>query len=204
MKKNIIIKISCLTAFATLMCACSLKYNTYKSEESSEPELIFTDVDFDRYEDGKKNLELGAKKLEQYKDGNNIYAKDMSFRMLDKDGAVTTQGKCGLLGADTDKKKYMLSDNIEVEHTEDDLIMSAKNLKWDGVSEQLTSGRNDMVTIKKGNTNISGSGFSASGVSKKFSFTGVITGETNTKDSDNDSEEKDEAASSTDKADVAE
>ena len=33
------------------------------------------------------------------------------------------------------------------------------------------------MTIKKGNTTIQGSGFAASGVSKKFRFNGVVTGQ---------------------------
>lgn len=173
---NIFFTLFCFLAFG----ACSLRYDSFSHDESGEPELIFTDAAFSRYEDNKKTLTLEAGRLEQYKGGSNVYAKDLSFTLI-KDGEEKTKGKCGLLAADTDAKKYMLSNSIEVEQIDDDLVMNAKSLKWDGNSEQLVAARNDVVTIKKGNTLIQGSGFSASGISKKFSFTGVITGETRTK-----------------------
>lgn len=165
-----------------LWLGCSLHYTSYTNDDSGEPELVFSGVNFNRYEDNKKTLELNAEKMEQYKD-NAVYAKDLGFSIIE-DGEVKTRGKCALLNADTDKKVYILNDSIEVENIKDELVVDAKNLKWDGQTEQLTSGRNDVVSINKGNTHITGSGFSASGVSKTFSFTGVITGETNTKDDD--------------------
>lgn len=168
-----------------LLTSCSLRYGMTIYDDSNVPELTFTEVNFSRYENNDKTLEMNAGRLEQYKDGNSIYAKDLSFNII-KDKEVKTRGKCGLLSANTDDKKYVLYNDIQVENIKDELVMNAKNLKWDGKTEQLTSGRNDIVSITKGKTLIQGSGFSASGVSKKFSFTGVITGSTETdKDKEN-------------------
>ena len=64
-------------------------------------------------------------------------------------------------------------ENREVEN----IKISADSLRWNGKSEQLTSGRNDMVKIEQNDTVMYGSGFSASGVSKKYAFTGVVSGE---------------------------
>ena len=60
------------------------------------------------------------------------------------------------------------------------------DLKWNGQTEQLTSGRSDMVKIEKDDTIMRGSGFTASGISKTFSFRGNITG---TIETDGESEE---------------
>ena len=95
------------------------------------------------------------------------------------------------------RRKYVLYDDIEINSKKDDMTVTADNLKWNGKSEQLTSGRNDIVSIKKGGTFIQGSGFSASGVSKKFTFTGVITGSTDTEYSNADDRQDENAAADT-------
>ena len=80
---------------------------------------------------------------------------------------------------------------IKIKNFDENLEVTAGSIRWNGKSEQLTSSRNDMVTIKKGDTTIQGSGFSASAISKKFAFTGVITGEfEKNEDSDNNSKEE--------------
>lgn len=163
-----------------ILSSCSLKYGMTLYDENSSPEFVFSDVHFDRYEDNKKTLSLSAERLEQYKDGKSIFAKKPAFKTYDNNGALATEGSCELLSADTDEEKYVLYDNIEINNISDDIIVSAANLKWNGKTEQLTSGRTDNVSIKRGKTVMSGSGFSASGVSKQFSFTGVVTGETET------------------------
>ena len=53
-------------------------------------------------------------------------------------------------------------------------------LKWNANNEQLTSGRGDIVRVEKDDTVIRGSGFSASGISKTFSFRGNVTGDIET------------------------
>lgn len=175
------------TLFFLLFSACSLRYGMANFDDSSTPELTFTDVNFDRYEDDKKTLELQANRLEQYKGGNEFFARDLNFQIIEDD-EVKTEGKCSLLAADSDAEKYVFYDDIEINNKKDDLTVIANNLKWNGKNEQLISGRNDVVTITKGKTIIQGSGFSASGVSKKFSFTGVITGSTETGDGEENSE----------------
>lgn len=164
---------------AVLFSSCSLKYSQNYQDESNVPEFIFTDATFSRYEDNAKTLSLSASRLEQYSDGKSMYAKDVDFKVIDKAGKVTTEGTCDLLSSDSNEKKYILYDNINITNKKDELTVTADTLRWNGKTEQLTSSRNDMVSIKKGNTVMHGSGFSASGVSKQFSFTGVVTGEYN-------------------------
>lgn len=156
---------------------CSLKYGTNYQDEDNVPEFVFTDANYSRYENNQKTLNLSASRLEQYSDGKSMYAKDVDFQVMDKEGNLLTQGSCNLLSSNTDTEEYTLYDNIEIENTKDDIKVSADTLRWNGKTEQLTSSRNDTVTIKKGNTTIQGSGFSASGVSKKFLFNGVVTGQ---------------------------
>lgn len=188
MKKRILaITISSLFIFL----GCSLKYSQSYQDESNVPEFIFTDAVYTKYEDDAKKLSLSAGVLEQYKEGNSMYARDVSFQLLKKTGEIETEGSCKLLSANSDEEKYTLYDDIKIKNFDENLEVTAGSIRWNGKSEQLTSSRNDMVTIKKGDTTMQGSGFSASAISKKFAFTGVITGEfEKNEDSDNNSNEE--------------
>lgn len=188
MKKRILaITISSLFIFL----GCSLKYSQSYQDESNVPEFIFTDAVYTKYEDDAKKLSLSAGVLEQYKEGNSMYALDVSFQLLKKTGEIETEGSCKLLSANSDEEKYTLYDDIKIKNFDENLEVTAGSIRWNGKSEQLTSSRNDMVTIKKGDTTMQGSGFSASAISKKFAFTGVITGEfEKNEDSDNNSKEE--------------
>ncbi len=188
MKKRILaITISSLFMFL----GCSLKYSQSYQDESNVPEFIFTDAVYTKYEDDAKKLSLSAGVLEQYKEGNSMYARDVSFQLLKKTGEIETEGSCKLLSANSDEEKYTLYDDIKIKNFDENLEVTAGSIRWNGKSEQLTSSRNDMVTIKKGDTTMQGSGFSASAISKKFAFTGVITGEfEKNEDSGNNSKEE--------------
>ena len=188
MKKRILaITISSLFIFL----GCSLKYSQSYQDESNVPEFIFTDAVYPKYEADAKKLSLSAGVLAKYKEGNSMYARDVSFQLLKKTGEIETEGSCKLLSANSDEEKYTLYDDIKIKNFDENLEVTAGSIRWNGKSEQLTSSRNDMVTIKKGDTTMQGSGFSASAISKKFAFTGVITGEfEKNEDSGNNSKEE--------------
>ncbi|MBP3561379.1 MAG: LPS export ABC transporter periplasmic protein LptC [Treponema sp.] len=160
-----------------LISSCSLKYDTTVYDESNIPEFIFEDAKYTRYKNYSTEMIMDATKLEQYHSGSIMYGKDVEFQTFDKTGKTETTGKCGLLSIDNDLDEYTLYDNIEIENINENLKISADSLRWNGKSEQLTSGRNDMVKIEQNDTVMYGSGFSASGVSKKYAFTGVVSGE---------------------------
>ena len=145
-----------------------------------------------RYEDSKTTLEVRAGSLEQYKNTNETYGKNISFISYDKDGKTETEGSCGIIYADTQKKLYELYDDINLYNATEKMRFYANALRWNGRSEQLTSGRSDMVKIEKDDTIMRGSGFSASGVSKTFSFRGNITGTIETTDDKTDDKAVDE------------
>lgn len=183
-----------MTVVFVILClisaSCSLKYSETVNSEDRVPEFVFEDTKMIRYEDNQPSLEVSAVTLEQYKNTNETYGKDISFVSYDKEGNLETEGSCGVIFADTGKKIYELYDDINVYNSPEKMRFFANVLKWDGATEQLTSGRSDMVKIEKDDTIMRGSGFSASGISKKFSFRGNITGTIET--SDDKSEDKEE------------
>ena len=78
---------------------------------------------------------------------------------------------------------YKLYDEIQLFNYSESTNFFANVLKWNAKTEQLTSGRGDMVRIEKDDAVIRGTGFSASGIGKTFSFKGTVTGEIETESS---------------------
>lgn len=168
------------------LCSCSLKYAQTPKVEDEIPEFVFEGTKMTSYEKNAKKTEIQAEVLEQYKNSSQSYAKGIEFSAYDDDGKLSSEGSCGYLFADTKKEIYQLYENINVHNYSDDTKFSADALKWNGKSEQLTSGKSDSVKVEKDNTVIIGSGFSASGVSKTYKFTGAVSGTIT--DSDENSE----------------
>ena len=185
MKPNLVAA-AVLCSLPLFSAGCSLNYSDGKKNVESEvPEFVFSNADFSRWEKNKRTLSMRARTLEQYK-GGGTYADSVSFTAYDDDGSAETEGLCGLVAFDAKQKIYSLYDGIELTSRSKNVTITADELRWDGNTEQLTSRRTDTITMKKNGTIVRGSGFSASGVSNRFVFTGAVSG---TVETDEDAEE---------------
>lgn len=184
MKKSIYLIFSVI-----ILSACSLKYEDTVDVSERVPEFIFKETKMRRFEDNEITVEMNAETLEQYKDTSETYAQNVVFVSYE-DGDISTKGSCGLLFTDTDKEIYELYDEIEIFNQKEKMNFFADVLKWNAKNEQLTGGRGDVVQVEKEDTIIRGTGFSASGISKTFSFRGNVTGDIETSDSDEDNSEQ--------------
>jgi len=164
-----------------IVSSCSLKYDDTLDVGDRTPELIFQDTSMKRYERNSVKVELSAKILEQYKNSSETYAQEVTFISYDDDGAVDTEGSCKYLFTDTDKEIYELYDDIKLYNRGENTNFFANVLRWNAKNEQLIGGRGDMVRIEKDDAVIRGTGFSASGISKEFSFRGTVTGDIDAK-----------------------
>ena len=168
--------------FSLLFFSCSLKYDEDVNAEETNPEFVFKHAKMTRYEKGKETVRVQADDIEQYKNSNITYGHNVKFMTYDDEHKLETEGSCGYLYADTDSKIYELYDGIKLFSNIQNTNFFADMLKWDGQTEQLIGGRKDTVRVEKDGTVLYGTGFSASGVSKSFSFSGTVTGEIETKD----------------------
>lgn len=187
-----IVSLSFLIFMGAVSSSCSLKYGSTPVVEDKTPEFVFSGVEMTRYEDKKKKVELKADAIEQYKGSSSSYVKDVDFSSYDSDNKIATEGSCGYLLLDTDNEVYELYDDIKLFSKTKEATVFAKSLRWNGKSEQLVSGRGENVRIEKDDIIIYGSGFSASGASGEFSFTGMVSGNIETKEAgstDSDSAE---------------
>ena len=175
-------KLLFLSIIFFFLASCSLKYSETVNSEDTVPEFVFEDTNLVRYENNRPTLELSAGSLEQYKNTDETYGKDVSFKAYSDAGEVETEGSCGIIFTDSEKKTYELYDDINLYNVPENVRFYANMLKWNGNTEQLISGRSDMVKIEKDDTIMRGNGFTASGISKTFSFRGNITGTIETSD----------------------
>lgn len=154
--------------------SCSLNYkNENENVEKKIPELVFDDVQFSRYEKDEKKIFLKANSLEQFKGAKELYARNVFFEMY-KNEKTNASGKCDLLALDLENKNYFLYDNIFLQ--KDSFSLKGDALSFNGKTEQITSARNDTLTLTSNGTTIIGSGFSASTVDNSFAFSGAVSG----------------------------
>lgn len=176
MSKLCKLKTSLVFSFLCLAVSCSLNYGTEQDSEASVPEFSFTEAVFNRYEDSKISITLQSEKLEQYKSDGSSYAKNAQFKTYTKEGTLDTDGFCSLLAAHPNDELYTLFDGISINIYSQKMTLTAESLKFNGKTEQITSGENEVVSIEKDGTTATGTGFSASGVSRKYSFSEQVAG----------------------------
>ena len=182
-----------LSLFSFFCFSCSLKYDQTVNAEETNPEFVFSHAKMIRYKGGEESVKVFADSIEQYKDSDITYGKNVSFTTYDDEQKVETEGSCGYLFADSEKETYELYDGIKLYNKAQNTNFFANMLKWNGKTEQLTGGRRDTAKIEKDGTVIYGTGFSASGVSKTFSFSGTVSGEIEAKDKDQEASEQESA-----------
>lgn len=153
-----------------IFSSCSLKYDQKKDVEEVNPEFIFENTTFKRYENCNLSAVVTASTMERYKKSQAVYADNVNFSTYNSQNQIDNDGSCGLMMADTKTNDFQFFDGVRLFSNSFGASFSADSLKWNGNNQQLTSGRNDYVLIEKDNTTLYGSGFSASGVSQSFLF----------------------------------
>lgn len=159
-------------------CSCSLKYEEDEVlTKDKTPEFIFENPTLSRIEKGQKTVSVGAEKIEKYKSNSVYYASNVEFETYKNTNEVDAKGSCGLLYADLDSQNFELFDDISLYSKEYGASFYANVLKWDGKTEQMIGSKRDTVRVEKDDTILFGTGFSASGISGTFRFSGTVTGE---------------------------
>ncbi len=172
-----------LPVYVLAAASCSLNYGNADISENNIPEIISTNAQFSRTENGAVTLRAAAGRIEQYKDLHKSYAKDISFSTYNGSGEIDSDGVCSVVEADSDKNEYIMLNNIFIQNYSRKLKITAENLHWNGNSEQLTGGKNEKLLIERDDVSLEGTGFSASAVSNTFKFSDSITGNITTKGS---------------------
>ena len=156
--------------------ACSLKYQRDTVSELNVPQISFEDATVCQFSDNKVTTKLVGSVYEQYKNTGAIYAKDATFYLYDDSGKEKATASVVLLGADPQNEIYEFFDGISFVDNDQNTKISGQSLKWNTKTEQLVSFKNQEITVKKENLEITGKDFSASAISDTFLFSGTVHG----------------------------
>ncbi|MBO5137680.1 MAG: LPS export ABC transporter periplasmic protein LptC [Spirochaetaceae bacterium] len=173
-----------------MITSCSLVYKEDVPVAKNTPELMFKEAKYLQYQDGNISAELTADELEQYKDDEAMYGKNINFATFNKEGEITAEGSCQMICANITSNFYTLIGNVDIFAHEQNTSLKTENLRWNGKTEQLVCGKEDVVYISKGNTKsdsqtlskdensieLAGKGFSASAISRSYVFTEPVSG----------------------------
>ena len=149
------------------------------------PELVFSQARYVSYQEGKVSLVLEAAVLEQYQKDGALYGSQVHFSTYNDEEKLSAEGRCQLISADSAKEQYALLGQVEITSFEENLTLHTQSLSWDGKTQQLITDTQDTLELKKGaaqesapstSIELTGSGFSASGITGNFQFTGAVSG----------------------------
>lgn len=173
--------------FSCLLVSCSLDYGeSQKSTVTVVPEMIIMEPEITRVEKGRRTMWIEAASLELFKDDDSFYSKGISFKQFNAKGAVSAVGSAGYLYADNKNGFYTLLDGVSINSLEHSVQLSSPSFRWDNSTEQLCSGKSDVVTVIRSpsNDNIrlvaKGTGFSASMLRMEYMFKNRIEGSLST------------------------
>lgn len=156
--------------------SCSLNYDRSVNAQDVIPELSFENAQFNRYVNGKLEINVKSESLEQYKDSGKLFAKNVDFSTVNANNEISSSAHCSLLSADTRTNEFLMLDGISISDFDRNVQITAQNLLWNSQTEQLTGTKDSSVSVIKGNTELSGIGFSASAISGSFRFSSAVSG----------------------------
>ncbi|MBQ4330917.1 MAG: LPS export ABC transporter periplasmic protein LptC, partial [Spirochaetaceae bacterium] len=134
------------------LAACSLSYKVEEPQVDHIPELVFTEVEYLSYEDGRVRMQMGSTQLEQYRDDNALYGKDVSFSTYNQDGDLSAQGHSQMISVNSTDQQYSFLGDVFIDSLQEDLVVRAQSLHWDGIDQQLTSGVRDTLELVRGSS----------------------------------------------------
>ncbi|MCR5763495.1 MAG: LPS export ABC transporter periplasmic protein LptC [Treponema sp.] len=156
--------------------SCSLNYEVKKREaKNDQPEFLFQNVIFNRYENNRITVSVIAEKLEQYP-SNVSYAKQVSFDFWNNSNERELSGSCRLLGMQSYNNIFTLYDNIQITDIKNESDIQASALRWNSEKKTLTSDKSKSVKVSKKSMEIEGTCFSADGDTNYFEFTSGVSG----------------------------
>ena len=171
--------------------SCSIDYGRLKQEGEKRPNIVFKEINVDRYENASPNLLLFCNRLEMYSKDKIWVGDRLEFKQLEKGKREEEfTGKAILVLIDEQKEEYYLGKSVEFVSIKDKLTIKAPSLYWLKKEKLLTSTKDDEVSIeKKDEMSIKGRGFIANTASKEFEMQSQIEGVIDTRSEEEKTQE---------------
>lgn len=169
-------------ALAALACilfpGCSFDYGALSDEGSSTiPDLIMTDVEYVRVQDGKPVVRLQAEKISRYDKEKRMEVEFPRFAQYASDGSEGARGGASSATVDTESGDVVLSGGVVMSVPEEDVLLETERLDWLDKDRILSGAAGFPLLVKRGDgSSLSGPGFRVDSRSKRWSFSGAVSG----------------------------
>ncbi|MGP1455273.1 MAG: LPS export ABC transporter periplasmic protein LptC [Treponema sp.] len=174
-----------LTIVCAVVCsaACTFNYQDSPQSGNKQPDMVFSNVTFRRYEDAQLDTIAHIKALEMYDSEKMWAAENIAFTRYAQGSDVPKEsmtGTAGLMLIEEYSGTYNLGDTVSFHLINDDYRISSPALLFKKNDNLLMAPQDAVVTISHGaDTKVEGKNFSANTQTKEYSFkkqtSGVIT-----------------------------
>jgi LPS export ABC transporter protein LptC len=185
-----------------LLSGCSFDYGSLSEEsDSTIPDLVMTDVEYVRVQDGKPVVRLQAAKISRYDKDKRMEVEFPRFAQYAADGSEGSRGGASSATVDIESGDVVLSGGVVLSVPGEDVHLETDRLDWLDKDRVLAGGDEVPLLVKRGDGSyLSGPGFRVDSRSKRWSFSGAVSG-TYVDEADESADESGEpAAGSADEA----
>jgi len=162
---------------SAVITGCTFNYTTLDAGTLQPPDMVFTDVSVDRYENSRLSIHITAAVLELYDQDRVWVAETVGFTSYSIMNEVDAAGSAGLLMLDDGTSIYILGNGAYFYVAEDDISVHSDALRWSKASHQLQGPLDGEVILVKGDgTTLQGRGFRADTLAQEYAFGAEVSG----------------------------
>jgi len=163
---------------ALLLSGCSFDYGALsEGAASSIPDLVMTDVEYVRVQDGKPVVRLQAAKISRYDKDKRMEVELPRFAQYAADGSEGARGGASSATVDIESGDVVLTGGVVLSVPGEDVFLETDRLDWLDKDRVLAGGEGVPLLVKRGDGSyLSGPGFRVDSRSKRWSFSGVVSG----------------------------
>jgi len=174
--------------------SCTFDYGEDESSDDNLPNLIMKDVEYVRVRSADPLARFQAERAERYEKLGIMALHSFTFEQYgDRGYEVNAYGKAGNASVDIDSGDISMGGGVRIEVESEDIAIETDNLEWKDEARVLSAGTSDEVNIFQSNgTSFIGTGFRADARSRKWEFTGGVSGTYIHDDEDEEDEPQEE------------
>jgi LPS export ABC transporter protein LptC len=189
-----------------LAAACSFDYGEASETDSSQPDIVMSDVEYVRVRDGDPVVRFEAERAERYESRQTMELRQFSFEQFESHGLdINAVGSAGRASVDTDSGNIAMDGGVRIAVESEDITIETETLTWQDKERFLRGGDYNPVDIKRSDgTSFTGQGFSADARRRTWSFTYGVEGIFIDEDEDEDEEPDTEEGAGAETGDVSE
>jgi LPS export ABC transporter protein LptC len=158
--------------------SCSFDYGDAALQNSDQPDIEMSDVEYVRVRNGEPLLRFTAESVERYEKKQTMELSQCTFEQFQNQGSeVNIAGSAGKAHAETDTGNIQLENGIRVEVKSEDITIETEHLYWRDQPRTVSSKEDDTVHIARSDgTSFDGTGFSADARNWTWEFKSGISG----------------------------